>query len=196
MSHLMSQCISLNLNSSKSIVAANGDSMSLAGIGSVDTPSVTLSDVYYIQSLTMNLAYVNKICNSGYGHNISNCSGCKLAKFLALPFWNSVSSSNAPFDLVHSDVWVPSPVSTKGNSRYYVSFIDDFTRYSWVYLTKRRSDFRAVFKESRALVKFQHSTVIKCFRYDLAGKYTSNEFVGERYSHLFSDPKPSSNATS
>jgi Pol polyprotein/gag-pre-integrase-like protein len=59
-------------------------------------------------------------------HDISDCSGCKLAKFSALPFQNSVSSSFAPFDLVHSDVWGPSPVPTKGGSRYYVSFIDIF----------------------------------------------------------------------
>ncbi|GJV92550.1 gag-pol polyprotein [Tanacetum coccineum] len=56
MPYLLSQFISLNLNSSKSIVVANGDFMSLADIGSVDTPSVALSDVYYIQNLTMNLA--------------------------------------------------------------------------------------------------------------------------------------------
>nr|GEV58535.1 Gag-Pol polyprotein [Tanacetum cinerariifolium] len=71
-------------------------------------------------------------------HDIFNCSGCKLAKFSSLSFQNSVSSSNAPFDLVHFDVWGPSPVSTKGGSRYYVSFIDNFTHYTWVYLMKRR----------------------------------------------------------
>lgn len=47
-------------------------------------------------------------------HDISDCSGCKLAKFSALPFNLSVSSSAAPFDLIHSDVWGPAPVSTKG----------------------------------------------------------------------------------
>ncbi|GJZ98672.1 gag-pol polyprotein [Tanacetum coccineum] len=207
MSYLMSQFISLNLNSSKSIVAANGDSMPLAGTGSVDTHFVALSVVYYIPSLTMNLASVSKICDSGCDVNfsVSDCSiydrktqkvvgtghkqgdlyvldhfrdihgtasssvdfGCKLAKFSALPFRDSVSSPNVPFDLVHSDVWGPSPVSTKGDSRYYVSFIDDFTRYTWVYLMKRMSDFLAVYKEFRALVKTQHSTVIKCFRCDL-----------------------------
>ncbi|GJS18484.1 hypothetical protein Tco_0412956 [Tanacetum coccineum] len=87
------------------------------GIGSIDTPSVTLSalnDVYYIPSLTMSLASIYKICDYGSdvkfserwgkldAHDISDCSGCKLDKFLALPFSNSVSSSNAPFDLVHS----------------------------------------------------------------------------------------------
>ena len=110
-------------------------------------------------------------------HDISDCSGCKLAKFLALPFNKSISSSIAPFDLVHSDVWGPSPVSTKGGSRYYVSFIDDFTRYTWVYLMKRRSNFLTIFCNFRALVKTQYSSVIKYFRCDLGAEYTSNDFL-------------------
>jgi hypothetical protein len=61
--------------------------------------------------------------------DISDCSGCKLAKFSTLPFNRSISISSSPFDLIHSDVWRPSPVATKGGSRYYVSFIDDHTRY-------------------------------------------------------------------
>ncbi|GJY17496.1 gag-pol polyprotein [Tanacetum coccineum] len=85
--------------------------------------------------------------------------GQKLAKFSAQPFSNRISSSTAPFDLVYSNVWGPAPISTKGGSRYYVSFIDDFTRYTWVYLMKRRSDFLTVFKEFRAIVKTQHSVV-------------------------------------
>ena len=38
----------------------------LAGIGSVDTPCVALSDVYYIPRLTRNHAFGSKICDSGY----------------------------------------------------------------------------------------------------------------------------------
>jgi len=68
--------------------------------------------------------------------DISDCSGCKLVKFFALPFYRSISVSSLPFDLIHSDVWEPSPIATKEGSRYYVSFIDDHTRYCWVYLMK------------------------------------------------------------
>ena len=49
-------------------------------------------------------------------HDISNCSGCKLEKKFALPFKKSISSSLAHFNLMHSDVWGPSPVSAKGGS--------------------------------------------------------------------------------
>ncbi|GJR96168.1 gag-pol polyprotein [Tanacetum coccineum] len=52
-----SDVFSLNLNDSKSIVAPNGDLMLLAGIGSIDTPYVALTDVYHLPSLIMNLAY-------------------------------------------------------------------------------------------------------------------------------------------
>ena len=45
-------------------------------------------------------------------HDVSYCSGCKLEKFLALPFNRSVSVSSSPFDLIHSNVWGPSPVPT------------------------------------------------------------------------------------
>ena len=85
--------------------------------------------------------------------HISDCSGCKLAKFVALPFNRSVSSSSAPFDLVHSNVWGPSPISIKGGSQYYVSFIEDYTCYCWVYLMKHGSDFLNIYNAFRAYVK-------------------------------------------
>ena len=50
--------------------------------------------------------------------DISDCSGCKLAKFSALPFNRSIYVSSSPFDLIHSDVWGPSPIATKRGSRY------------------------------------------------------------------------------
>ena len=61
--------------------------------------------------------------------DISNCSGCKLAKFSALSFNRSISISSSPFDLIHYDVWGPSHIATKRQSRYYVSFIDDHNHY-------------------------------------------------------------------
>jgi hypothetical protein len=94
--------------------------------------------------------------------DISDCSGCKLEKISALPFNLSISFSSSPFDLIHSDVWGPSLVAIKEGSRYYVSFIDDHTRYCWVYLMKHRFEFFEIYAAFRALIKTQYSTVIKC----------------------------------
>ncbi|KAL8123400.1 hypothetical protein AgCh_011388 [Apium graveolens] len=84
--------------------------------------------------------------------------------------------SLAPFDIEHSDVWGPAPMPTKGGSRYYISFIDDFTGYTWIYLMKRKSDFLDIFKDFRVHIKTQHKDVIECFRCDLGGEYSSNIF--------------------
>ena len=162
--------------------------VSAVAASSIDLSSFRLSPLsseFYLWHSRLGHVSVSRLrflVSSGVlGHlnttDISDCSGCKLAKFSALPFNKSLSCSLAPFDIIHSDVWGPAPVSTKGGSTYYVSFIDDCTRYTWVYLMKRRSDFLGIYRHFRALIKTQHSAVIKCFRCDLGGEYTSNDFA-------------------
>ena len=57
---------------------------------------------------------------------------CQFSKQIALPFNNSVSHALSHFDLIHSDVWGLSPITTQGGSRYFVIFVDDFSRYTWI----------------------------------------------------------------
>jgi hypothetical protein len=60
-----------------------------------------------------------------------NCISCRLRKQLALPFNNSESHTTASFDLIHYDVWGPFPIAIVSNSRYFVTFVDDFSCYTW-----------------------------------------------------------------
>ena len=105
--------------------------------------------------------------------DISNYSGCKLVKFFALPFNWSIYVSSSLFDFIH---FGPSPVATKEGSQCYVLFIDDHTCYCWVYLMKNHSKFFEIHAAFQSLVKTQHSAIIKCFRCDLGGEYTSKKF--------------------
>ena len=70
----------------------------------------------------------------------------------------------------------PSPLLTKGGSRYYVSFIDDYNCFYLVYLMKNHSEFFDIYGLFHAMVKTQHNFVIKCFDCDLGGECTSNKF--------------------
>jgi hypothetical protein len=57
------------------------------------------------------------------------CNACQYAKSHQLPFARSSNVSKAPLELVFSDVWGPTP-SSVGRNNYYVSFIDDYSRFT------------------------------------------------------------------
>ena len=42
----------------------------------------------------------------------------------------------APFELVHYDVWGPCPVMSHTGFKYFITFVDDFSRVTWLYLMK------------------------------------------------------------
>jgi histone deacetylase 1/2 len=72
------------------------------------------------------------------------CDSCQLAKSHQLPYPVSTSVSIVPFEQVFSDVWGPTPASV-GKHAYYVSFIDDYSKFTWIYLLKKRSEVYQVF---------------------------------------------------
>jgi histone deacetylase 1/2 len=88
------------------------------------------------------------------------CDSCQLAKSHQLPYPISSSVSTAPLEQVFSDVWGPAPLSV-GNHSYYVSFIDDFSKFTWIYLLKKRSDMYQAFLNFQQYVerKFDRKNV-------------------------------------
>ena len=69
----------------------------------------------------------------------SICDACQRAKSHQLSYNLSHRITTAPLELVHSDVWGPA-VASSGGFKYYVSFIDDYSRFCWIYLLKHKSD--------------------------------------------------------
>jgi hypothetical protein len=97
-----------------------------------------------------------------------DCMPCQLGKQPALPFNNSESITSATFDLIHSDVWGPSLIPTVVGSRYFVIFVDDFSRYTWIYLMKNRSEVLTIYRDFAKMIQTQYSKAIKVFRSDNA----------------------------
>jgi hypothetical protein len=53
-------------------------------------------------------------------------------------------------DYIHSDLWDPSKVPSKGGARYFVAFIDDYSRKLWMYFLKKKSDVFITFNQQKA----------------------------------------------
>ena len=100
------------------------------------------------------------------------CESCVMGKQKRVSFTKTLKEpKKVRLEMVHTDVWGPSPVSSLGGSRFYVTFIDDFSRKVWVYFLKHKSDVFVTFKKWKAELENQTGLKVKCLRSDNGGKY-------------------------
>lgn len=112
----------------------------------------------------------NKLPAVGEHSSETICDSCQRAKSHQLPYPVYTSVSIKPLQLIFSDVWGPAP-SSVGRHTYYVSFIDDYSKYTWIYLLKKRSDVFQVFHNFQALVERQFDSKILAVQSDWGGEY-------------------------
>ena len=79
-------------------------------------------------------------------------------------------------EIVHTDVCGPISVESFGGSRYFLLFINDYNRMSWVFFLKHKSKTFENFKKFKALVEKQSECSVKTLRSDRGGDFNSNEF--------------------
>lgn len=104
------------------------------------------------------------------------CEICQKGKQCRIPFPAEGSRVKKPLELIHSDICGPLEVKSLGGARYFLTFIDDYTRKVFVYFLHNKSDVFTKFKEYKALVENQLNLNIKCLRTDNGREYLSNEF--------------------
>ena len=79
-------------------------------------------------------------------------------------------------ELVHSDLCGLIKPTSNGGKRYFISFIDDFSRKTWVYFLQEKSEAFTAFQMFKALVEREADSQIKILRTDRGGEFNSQEF--------------------
>src|SRR6201996_5886691 len=100
----------------------------------------------------------------------------KLARCMQIPSPFHPLELQKPLQLVHNDVHGPVKVPTHQGYRYWVSFIDDYSRFKAVYLLKRKSETFAAFKQFKAWAENVTGAKLGTLRDDKGGEYISGEF--------------------
>ncbi|KAJ9541873.1 hypothetical protein OSB04_028379 [Centaurea solstitialis] len=118
-----------------------------------------------------------------------NCNSCQCNKSHKLPFSQSTLISHAPLDLVYTDLWT-SPIYSIDGFKYYVIFVDHYTKYIWFYPLQNKSDTKTIFIRFKALVEKFFETKIKVIHSDNGGAYQAlaSFLTIEGVSHLTSPP--------
>ncbi|EOY32308.1 Uncharacterized protein TCM_040047 [Theobroma cacao] len=119
-----------------------------------------------------------------------SCNSCACNESHKLPFGQSTLSSTKHLQLLYTDVWGPAQISFVEGFRYYVIYIDHFTKYIWFFLMKHNSDVYLLLPIFKALVKKAFNTSITCIYSDNGGKYQkmSKYLATHGISHLTTPP--------
>lgn len=90
------------------------------------------------------------------GHKIGKldfCEHCVYGKQCRVRFTTAIHRTKGTLDYINSDLWGPSSTLSKGGAQYMMTFIDDYSRYVWVYFLKHKDEVFPTFKKFKALVE-------------------------------------------
>jgi Reverse transcriptase (RNA-dependent DNA polymerase)/Integrase core domain len=107
------------------------------------------------------------------------CETCIKAKSHRSCYSESLNRSCSAFDIVHTDVWGPSPLVSKSGCKWYVLFTDDFSRMTRLYLLKGKDEVFKVCQEFCKMIETQFGKNLKILRSD-----NGTEFVNQNMHHF------------
>ena len=106
------------------------------------------------------------------------CEVCSESKFARQSFKSIQERSNELLSLIHSDLCDFKTIPTRGGKNYFITFIDDCSKYCYVYLLHSKDEALNMFKTYKAEVENQLEKKIKIIRSDRGGEYESIAFAG------------------
>lgn len=88
-----------------------------------------------------------------------------------LPYLKFTSVYTKPLQLIYSDLWEPAPLLSSNGNKYYLSFVDAYTRFMWIFPLKTKSNAFPTLLVFKKLVENQLDVTIKAIQTDYEGEY-------------------------
>lgn len=131
---------------------------------------------------------VMKILKQRYSNLIPNkpegfhCPSCILSKSIHHSETSRPKRAKKRFQIIHSDLSGKFSVDSLGKKRYYISFIDDYSRYAWICFLRDKSDTNQAIRDYVMKIKNQYGITVKTFFSDNGGEYIDHrvqQFLAE-----------------
>ncbi|WKA08320.1 hypothetical protein VitviT2T_026051 [Vitis vinifera] len=103
--------------------------------------------------------------------DFKTCVVCLKGKMTTKTRNEKIDKCGSTLDLIHIEICGPMTPTALGGYKYFITFIDDFSRYGYVELIHEKSDSLNVFKAFKAKVELQLGKPIKAVKSDRGGEY-------------------------
>ncbi|CAJ2644692.1 unnamed protein product [Trifolium pratense] len=119
---------------------------------------------------------MSKLYPAIHNDNKAACDICHYAKQKKLAFPISNSISNSIFELLHFDIWGPLSIASVHNHRYFLTIVDDYSRYTWIILLKSKSEVSTHVQNFIISIQTQYKITPKTIRSDNGPEFLLDSF--------------------
>ena len=124
------------------------------------------------------------------GTEMNFCDACQYGKMHQASFPSTPLHTTAPFQIIHSDVWGPAPHLSLEGYRFYISFVDDYSRYTWIFPLRLKSEALTVFTYFNKMIERQFQLQIQCLQTYWGGEYRKLQPLLQQLGITFRHPCP------
>nr|GEU49399.1 retrotransposon protein, putative, Ty1-copia subclass [Tanacetum cinerariifolium] len=173
--YLDERLFKLSVVTDDNVINNNNAGTSTASMYMIDPSFLWHSSLGHVNLLSMqriiNLGMLPKCSRD----KISKCEICVKSKFKSHSH-KSVEKSNEILGLIHTDLCDFKATPSRGRKNYSITFIDDYSKFCYVYLINTKDEALNMFKTYKSEVKNQLDKKIKILMFDRGGEYESNDF--------------------
>jgi len=108
------------------------------------------------------------------------CDTCHLSKQKHLPFSTSTTVIESTFDLIHVDIWGPCATPSIQGHKYFLTIVDEKSKFSWLKLMKSKSETRHILVDFIAFIETQFHKVVKTIRSDNGVEFSMSSFYSSK----------------
>jgi transposase InsO family protein len=154
--------------------------LDLANIANLTNQCLPTALLWHRRLGHLNVKAVNILKNRQIGVTFSDklaktCVPCIQGKLTKRPFTPSKRETSCKLEVIHSDLCGPMSTHSFGGALYLLTFTDNFSRKTFGYLLKSKSEVFMKFIDFKNLVENQTGLKIKALRSDGGGEYVNQQ---------------------